>query len=178
MEDKRKTLLDWMRKIHQLEYAHCYQSIYYGRIEKIIGISAFLISSVVAFSYRFPDVENECFNKYFFFLKQDYLIPFLAFVVAILTGLQTFLKPNEKAEVHRKLGLDYEKLRHTIEITLAKKDPATIDQDTLKIDETWKSFNTLYVAGKYFDQGKAKVKSLKKYSEELGFLPTIEEEKK
>lgn len=174
MEEKKKMLLDWMRKIHQLEYAHCYQSIYFGKIEKIIGISAFLISTLVAFSYRFPDVENEFFNEYLFFLKKDYLIPFLAFVVAILTGLQTFLKPNEKADVHRKLGLDYEKIRHTIEKTLTKNDSLTIDDDVKKIDEEWKSFNTLYVRPKYFEQAKTKVRNFKKYPEELGFLPTIE----
>lgn len=178
MEEKKKMLIDWMRKVHQLEYAHCYQSIFYSRIEKSIGISAFLISTLVAFSYRFPDVENEFFNECFFFLKKDYLIPFLAFVVAILTGLQTFLKPNEKAEVHRKLGLEYEKLRHTIEISLTKSDLETIDEEINQINENWRSFNTLYVFAKYFDQGKEKVKSFKKYPEELGFLPTIEQNKK
>jgi len=178
MEEKKKMLLDWMRKVHQLEYAHCYQSIFYSKVEKFIGISAFVISTLVAFSYRFPDVENESFNNFFFFLKKEYLIPFLSFVVAIFTGLQTFLKPNEKAEVHRKLGLDYEKLRHTIETTLTKSDPSTIDDEIKKIDEDWKSFNTLYVRTKYFKEGKNKVKSFKKYPEELGFLPTIEAERK
>lgn len=96
MEEKRKMLLDWMRKIHQLEYAHCYQSIYYSKLEKYIGISAFLISTLVAFSYRFPDIENEFFNTYLFLLKKTYLIPFLAFVVAILTGLQTFLNQMKR----------------------------------------------------------------------------------
>lgn len=175
MEEKKKMLLDWMRKIHQLEYAHCSQSIYFGTIEKVIGISAFLISTLVAFSYRFPDIENEFFNRHLFFLKKDYLIPFLAFIVAILTGLQTFLKPNEKADVHRKLGLDYEKLRHTIEKILTKNDILTIDDDIKKIDEEWKSFNTLYVRPKYFEKAKNKVKNFKKYPEELGFLPTIED---
>lgn len=174
MDEKKKMLLDWMRKIHQLEYAHCYQSIYHSRIEKIIGISAFLISILVAFSYRFPDVENDFFNTYFFFLKKNYLIPFLAFVVAILTGFQAFLKPNEKAETHRKLGLEYEKIRHTIETTITKNDPTTIDQEIIKIDESWKSMNTVYVNGKYFQEGKDKVKSFKKYPEELGFLITID----
>lgn len=67
MEEKNKMLLDWMRKIHQLEYAHCYQSIFFSNLEKKIGIYAFLISTFIAFSYRFPDIQNECFNKYFFY---------------------------------------------------------------------------------------------------------------
>lgn len=174
MEGKKTMLLDWMRKIHQLEYAHCYQSLRFGRLEKIIGISAFVVSTIVAFSYRFPDVENDCFNKYFFFLKKDYLIPFLAFIVVIFTALQTFLKPNEKAETHRKLGLEYEKIRHSIELTLTKNDSETIDEEIKKIKEMWDSMNTIYVDNKYFNQGKDKVNSFKKYPEELGFLPTIE----
>ena len=122
MEKKKTMLLDWMRKVHQLEYAHCYQSEYYRKIEKRIGISAFVLSSMVAFSYKFPEIKNEWFNTYLFFLDKDYFLPFLLFIVALFTGLQTFLKPNEKSDIHRKLGLEYEKIRHTIEITLTKEE--------------------------------------------------------
>lgn len=174
MEKKKTMLLDWMRKIHQLEYAHCYQSEYYRKIEKKIGILAFVLSTMVAFSYKFPSIENEWFNTYLFFLNKEYFLPFLLFVVALLTGLQTFLKPNEKSDIHRKLGLEYEKTRHTIEITLVKEESElNIDRDILKIKKTWDSINPVYVMKKYFIEGKNKVKSLKKYPKELSFLEDI-----
>jgi hypothetical protein len=88
MDEKlRRMLFDWMRKIHQLEYAHCYQSIFWANLEKWIGISAFIISTIVAFLYRFPKLEIAWF--------QDYLLPFVLLIVAVLTGIQTFLKPRE-----------------------------------------------------------------------------------
>ncbi|OOV19250.1 SLATT domain-containing protein [Flavobacterium sp. LM4] len=178
MDQKKTMLLDWMRKIHQLEYAHCFQSLYYSKLEKRIGISAFVLSTLVAFSYRFPAVENICFNTYFFFLKKEYLLPFILLVVALLTGLQTFLKPNEKAENHRKIGLEYEKIRHNIEIVLTKEQTETeIDLRIKEVKKKWDVLNTVYVDDKYFAQGKEKVKSFKKYPKELSFLPDIEEKK-
>lgn len=171
--DQRKTmLLDWMRKIHQLEYAHCFQSLYYSKLEKYVGITAFVLSTVVAFSYRFPDVENEWYNTYLFFLKKEYSLHFMLFIVALLTGLQTFMKPSEKAEVHRKLGLEYERIRHRIEVTLTKEiNDVEFEKEILNIKNQWDSMNTLYVNDKYFIQGKEKVKSFKKYPKELSFLP-------
>lgn len=174
--DKKKTmLLDWMRKVHQFEYAHCYQSGYYRKLEKFIGITAFVLSTIVAFSYRFPEIENEWFINNLFFLKKDYLLPFLLFIVALFTALQTFLKPNEKSDIHRKLGFEYEKIRHTIEVTLTKEESNTnLDKDIQKIKKMWDSMNTIYVNDKYFIEGKNKVKSFKKYPKELSFLQDVE----
>jgi hypothetical protein len=174
MEKKKTMLLDWMRKVHQLEYAHCYQSEYYRKIEKRIGISAFVLSTMVAFSYKFPEIKNEWFNTYLFFLDKDYFLPFLLFIVALFTGLQTFLKPNEKSDIHRKLGLEYEKIRHTIEITLTKEESElNIDRDILKIKKSWDSMNTIYVMERYFAEAKNKVKKFEKYPKELSFLEDV-----
>lgn len=175
MEKKKTMLLDWMRKVHLLEYAHCYQSRYYTRIERYIGISAFVLSTLVAFAYKFPEIENEFFNNYLFFLKKEYSLPLLLFVVALFTGLQTFLKPNEKSEIHRKLGLEYEKIRHTIEISITKENSElNIDRDIIRIKKKMDSINTIYVMNKYFNEGKDKVNSFKKYPKELSFLEDIE----
>ena len=100
MDDKlRRMLLDWMRKIHQLEYAHCYQSIFWATLEKRIGISAFIVSTVVAFSYRFPKLEIPW--------VQDYFLPFILLIVAVLTGIQTFLKPSAVSYTHLTLPTIY-----------------------------------------------------------------------
>lgn len=169
MNDKEKMLLDWMRKIHQLEYAHCYQSIKYETTQKWIGISAFILSTLATFTSKFPDFESDNYNMW----KNDISIPLLLLIVTILTGMQTFLKPNEKSENHRRIGLEYEKLRHSIEITLTNSQNINLDDEIRKIKELWDSMDTVYVNDKCFQDGKKKVNSFNKYPEELSFLPTI-----
>lgn len=167
-ENLRRMLLDWMRKIHQLEYAHCYQSIFWSTFEKWIGITAFIISTIVAFSYRFPKLEIPW--------VQDYLLPFVLLFVAILTGLQTFLKPSEKAENHKRIGFNYEKMRHSIELILNTN--MTEENRTREIEiikNEWADLKSVYVSNRKFKKGKKTVKDLKKYPEELSFLDTIEE---
>lgn len=167
-ENLRRMLLDWMRKIHQLEYAHCYQSIFWSTFEKWIGITAFIISTIVAFSYRFPKLEIPWI--------QDYLLPFVLLIVAILTGLQTFLKPSEKAENHKRIGFNYEKMRHSIELILNTN--MTDENRTREIEiikNEWADLKSVYVSNRKFKKGKKTVKDLKKYPEELSFLDTIEE---
>ncbi|MBK6993367.1 MAG: hypothetical protein IPH31_00010 [Lewinellaceae bacterium] len=66
-EKQYKMVLDWMRKIHQLEYAHRYESIFYANAEKWIGISAFVITTLVAFSFRIPNVEPQLYQELPFF---------------------------------------------------------------------------------------------------------------
>jgi len=169
MNDREKMLLDWMRKIHQLEYAHCYQSIKYGKIQNFIGISAFLLSTFTAFYSKFPEFVDENINE---FVKNS-IIPFFLLMTAALTGFQAFFKPSEKAENHRRIGLEYEKLRHSIEIILTNSQNVNLDQEIQKIKETWDSMDTVYVNNKCFKDGKRKVQSLNKYPEELSFLPTV-----
>lgn len=166
-ENLRRMLLDWMRKIHQLEYAHCYQSIFWSTFEKWIGITAFIISTIVAFSYRFPKLEIPW--------VQDYLLPFVLLIVAILTGLQTFLKPSEKAENHKRIGFNYEKMRHSIELILnTNMTDENRTQEIEIIKNEWADLKSVYVSNRKFKKGKKTVKDLKKYPEELSFLDTIE----
>lgn len=167
-ENLRRMLLDWMRKIHQLEYAHCYQSIFWSTFEKWIGITAFIISTIVAFSYRFPKLDIPW--------VQDYLLPFVLLIVAILTGLQTFLKPSEKAENHKRIGFNYEKMRHSIELILnTNMTDKNITREIEIIKNEWADLKSVYVSNRKFKRGKKTVKDLKKYPEELSFLNTIEE---
>jgi hypothetical protein len=176
LNDKQsKMILDWMRKIHQLEYAHRYESIFYSKSEKIIGISAFVITTLVAFSYQLPRVEQICFNRLPFFLKQDYFVPTFSAIASILTGLLTFLKPSEKSEIHKKTGCGYEKLRHRIELILNSKQ--TDEEEVFKkldnIREEWESLDAINVSNRHFNKGKNKVKSFNKYPKELSFLEDI-----
>ena len=175
-EKKNKMILDLMRKIHQLEYAHRYQSIYYARAEKWLGISAFFITTFVAFSSKFPKVDDDFYQKLPFFFKQGYFVPIASTIAAILTGLLTFLKPSEKAETHKRAGSGYEKLRHRIELILTSEmKNADLDIKLNNIKEEWDSLDALNVSCKNFSKGKAKVKSFNKYPKELDFLDDVAE---
>lgn len=173
-EERKKMILDWMRKIHQLEYAHRYQSIYYVKAEWWLGISAFVITTTVAFSFRFPNVDNETFQKLPFIFKQEYFVPFASFVAAILTGLITFLRPNERSETHKKTGSNYEKLRHRIELIITSElGDIEVEKQLNEIRKEWDSLDAINVANRFFINGKEMVRSLKKYPKELDFLEDV-----
>jgi hypothetical protein len=164
MNQKELVLLDWMRKIHQLEYAHCFQSISYSTIERRIGILAFVLSTIVAFTYRFPFINHPW--------VKEYLLPSVLFTIAILTGYQSFIRPGEKAEKHRELGIEYEKLRHEIEVILSTlMNSSDVDEHMGAFRIKWDSLNTMYVKERHYDDAKKKVRSFNKYPKELSFLP-------
>jgi hypothetical protein len=173
---QEKMILDWMRKIHQLEYAHRYESLQWIMRHKIIGISAFALSTIIAFSYRFPKVDIDTYERLPFFIKQDFFVAFSATAVAILTGLQTFLKPNEKAELHKNTGSGYEKLRHKIELILTTQHSDWELKNKIEsIKDEWEGLDAINVTNRNFEQGKKKVRSFKKYPKELDFLDDVSE---
>lgn len=173
-EAQNKMILDWMRKIHQLEYAHRFESLYWSNIEKRVGFSAFVITTLIAFSYRFPTLETKSFEALPFFLKHSFFVPFASTIVAILTGLLTFQKPSEKSEIHKKTGSNYEKLRHRIELILTTEySQKELNKKIETIKQEWESLDAINVSKKYFDQGKKKVTSFNKYPKELDFLNDI-----
>lgn len=164
MNKKELMLLDWMRKVHQLEYAHCFQSISFSKLERRTGILAFILSTIVAFTYRFPFIDETCIK--------DYILPLILFIVAILTGYQSFIRPGEKAEKHRELGIEYERIRHQIETILTTLlDNPELDDHINLVKNRWDSMKTMYVKESHYNDAKKKVKSFNKYPKELDFLP-------
>ncbi|MCH7415296.1 SLATT domain-containing protein [Belliella sp. R4-6] len=163
MSKKELMLLDWMRKVHQLEYAHCFQSVSFSKTERRTGIWAFILSTVVAFTYRFPFVDYPC--------VKEYILPFILFIVAILTGYQSFIRPGEKAEKHRELGIEYERIRHQIEtiLTIFMAHPE-LDDHIQTVKNRWDSMKTQYVKENHYNDAKKKVISFNKYPKELDFL--------
>ena len=172
-EKQKKMILDWMRKIHQLEYAHRFESVMWAKLETWIGLSAFILSIVVAFSYGFPFLNDSNANLPFF-LKLGFLVPFLSLIVSMLTGMQTFLKPNEKSETHKKTASNYEKLRHRIELLITTEYS---ERDLVKkldsIREEWESLDSINVSSRNFDKGKQRTRALNKYPKELDFLDDL-----
>jgi len=167
-------VLDWMRKIHQLEYAHTYESLLWSRIDLWTGISAFAISTLIAFSYQFPSVNSITYESLPFILKSNFFIPFASTIVAILTGLQIFLKPNEKTEVHKNAARQYERLRHSIEIVITTDYTETKTNEKIEgIKKEWEDLTPPSVSPKNFLKGKDKAFSFNKYPPELSFLDDV-----
>lgn len=170
-DNQRKMLLDWMRKIHQLEYAHTFDSLKWKVWHSRIGVSAFVLSFLVALSFRFPEFDKGIFENFPLFLRHNFLVALGSTIVAVLTGLQTFLKPSEKSEQHKKMGMNYEKLRHRIETLLNLKLKASeLNERINLIREEWENLEGVNVSEKNYQKAKIKVKGFNKYPEELGFI--------
>ena len=91
--NQKKVVIDWMRKIHTLEYGHRFQSLRWTRINFWLGFPSLILATVIGTVSAIPN-ENHCIPK-------EFIASLGGIIVAILTGLQTFLKPTESAEKHR-----------------------------------------------------------------------------
>lgn len=170
MDKKRLLILDWTRKVHQLEYAHCYESMFYAKVNNLIGILTLIITSMVAATYQFPGINVKDYQSLPTILKQEYFVATFSMITVIFTAILTLLRPGEKAEKHRVLGLEYEKIRHEFEkiLTYDLSDFSTeyrADQNKLR----WDSMDTIYVTKYNYTRAKNKVKDFEKYPEELSF---------
>jgi hypothetical protein len=173
---QEKMILDWMRKVHQLEYAHRYQSLRWNQWHKFLGITSFALAALIAFSKQLPSLEKEAFDKLFFVFKSDFFIPFSALLIAVFTGLQTFLKPYEKSEIHKNIGSDYEKIRHRFESVYTENlnDVDFVTKSDI-VKKTWDELNAINASSHNFNKGKAKANSFGKYPKELDFIDDFKE---
>jgi hypothetical protein len=162
-ESKKKMILDWMRKIHTLEYAHRFESVDWQRTNYWLGVPALIIAAIVAALASMCEIKDEIYTKM--------LLAVGSICVAILTGLQTFLKPSELAQKHRAASATYENLRHKIEYLLQFRPNAyNLDAELEKIRTEWMQIDSLNSSMKNFNKAKTKVKEFAKYPDELSFL--------
>jgi hypothetical protein len=163
--------IDWMRKVHQLEYANRYASLFWARLSRPIEFLALAIATVVAFSYQFPRISAAEYAELTPVLRQEVFVPLASLIVALLTAITAFVRPQDKAETYRRAAEGYEKLRHDLELILTE-DPAASDAPAaLKAWKSrWESLDAPNVGPTFFLRGKQKVTSLSKYPVELGFL--------
>ena len=162
--------MDWARKVHQLEYAHCYESLLYSNINNVIGILTLIITSMVAATYQFPAISAKEYQSLPAILKQDYFVATFSSITVIFTAILTLLRPGEKAEKHRTLGNEYEKIRHEFEKILTYDlSDFSIEHKAEQTKLRWDDINTLYVNRHNYSRAKRKVKDFNKYPEELSF---------
>lgn len=171
MNKKKLMILDWTRKVHQLEYAHCYESMLYSKINNVIGILTLIFTSMVAATYQFPSISIEEYKNLPSILKQDYFVATFSSITVIFTAILTMLRPGEKAEKHRTLGIEYEKIRHEFEKILNYDlSDFSIEYRADQIKLRWDEIDTIYVTKHNYGRAKTKVKKFNKYPEELSFI--------
>lgn len=162
-DQTRKLILDWMRKIHTMEYANRFQSITWKNTNLWLGIPSLIIGVLIAAVPKL-DAVSEFVGT---------IIPIGGLLIALLTGLQTFLKANEKAEAFRKMSVRYEELRHKVELLIQVESEVAAQAGLEKIRKDWAGIDSLNVSNKHFKEAKEKVKGFNKYPEELGFLENV-----
>lgn len=169
--EQKLMILDWMRKVHQLEYAHRYESIKWSKRQNRIGYPAFIISILIAFSFKFSwDYLISQFGDHFY-TSHGFYIGLFTSLVAILTGYQTFVRPNERAVMHKNTGQHHEKVRHQLEhILTAELNQKNRNEQLETVRKEWESIDAINVTDKKFKEGKDMVKSFRKYPEELSFI--------
>jgi len=169
MDDKqRKVVLDWMRKIHKMEYAHRYQSMYWKNINSWLGIPSLILATIIGAISTISAIPKEII---------DFSIPLMAIIVAILSGLQTFLKPTEKEIEFKKKSDQFEELRHKVEefLEFHREDETekNITDILSEIRKEWAKLGNLNVSDKNFNKAGKRLKNLNKYPEPLSFLDYI-----
>jgi hypothetical protein len=171
MNDKqRKVILDWMRKMHKMEYAHRYQSMNWKRTNYCLGIPSLILATLIGALSTIPSIPENILSI---------IVPIAAITVAILSGLQTFLRPTEKESEFKNKSDEFEKLRHKTEEFLEfhkeNQSESNLTEILKEIREEWGKIGNLNVNNSNFNKADKRVKSFHKYPEPLGFLDDIEQ---
>jgi hypothetical protein len=163
-------ILDWGRKVHSLEYAHRFESKGKENLNGLLGNTATIISAIVAGMVGLSLPDN---NQYKIATTAASALGAIA--VAIITGIQTNVKPSEVAEKHRHSSSAYEELRHRIELILVTPG-LTSDQVMTQLPIIERDFEKLRqhtpnVSDNNFVKGKNKVDNIGTYPLAMRFDP-------
>ena len=138
MIDKERLdlLLHWARNAKRAQFAHYRMANRYGRLYKINGVIVTIVavvtgSSVIAnFSKTFPNIETLI----------TIVTGLLILLAGSLSGIQTFMKLEERSGLHRGAGASYSGLKRQLDqwIAIAKKEDinnSELDGMRTKFDE-------------------------------------------
>jgi hypothetical protein len=158
--EQKRLVLDWMRKIHTLEYAHRYASIDKDKLNYKLGLPATIISGLIGVQIASPWNQEKL---------TQIIISIGASLAAILVGIQTLLKTSEVAEKHRYASAAYEDLRHRLEFLFAfnHEDGEEIRKQLEQFKAEWDRFQTPNVSNKQWLRAKARVTEVGTYPESL-----------
>jgi hypothetical protein len=158
-DDQWALVMDWMRKLHTLEYAHRYESIRGGRLNLTLGVPVVATSALSSAQVAMPGLDST--------LAQA-LVGSGAAVVGVLAALLTFLKPAEVAEKHRAASFQYEALRHRLEFLLTfNQESNDLVPKLSRLKEEWEALKTPNVTTRTWTRAKARVTEVGTYPESL-----------
>ncbi len=126
---------EWLSHCIELQYVHYTAGNIYARLNFLLGGPVVVLSAAAGTS-TFVYLESGT--------NQVALIVtgIVSMSVAVLAGLQTFLRFSERAEQHRTVGARYGAIKRKIEQMSARKDVTEVDTDQF-IDSIRKELDAL-----------------------------------
>lgn len=102
-------LSNWRIRLTKAQIGHYMTAEKYLKYHNILGILLVISSAFVSFSF-FQQTTSNIFK---------YAVIGASFLSTILASLQTFVRPSEKAEIHRTKASKYGVLRRKLELFLS-----------------------------------------------------------
>ncbi|GMQ87384.1 MAG: hypothetical protein BMS9Abin08_0585 [Gammaproteobacteria bacterium] len=109
-KELHKVIEDWHERARQVQNAHYDSGGYYEKIYLSLGLPVIVLSALVGGSEVL--VPNEVVNQ---FGNAKALSGVISLGIAVLAGLQTFLKLSQRSERHRMAGARYGEVRRALE---------------------------------------------------------------
>jgi len=117
----KEKLEEWEVRLNGAQAGHYMSCEKYQRLNNLLGIPLVILSSFVSAFLFFENV-----NWYIsLFLKISGVI------VVILASLQTFIRPSEKAEMHRVKASKYGSLKRKVEVAIKQSHNSEESQDLM-----------------------------------------------
>lgn len=158
-DDQWALVLDWMRKLHTLEYAHRYESTRKERLNLMLGVPVVVASALAGVHVVAPGLETPLARA---------ATGLGAGAVGVLAALLTFFKPAEVAEKHRAASFKYESLRHRLEFLLTfDRDSEDITEKLSRFKEDWDVLATMNVTNRTWFRAKVRVTEVGTYPASL-----------
>jgi hypothetical protein len=106
--DERALLEDWWRRCREAQWAHYASGTQLMRLHYLIGIPLVILAAFTG-SAAFAAISHASTSAL------RWTVGVVSVLVALLGGLQTFLRLTDRAAAHRLAGADYARVRRLIE---------------------------------------------------------------
>lgn len=124
----RRVALEWYQRAVVVAHGHYRAALRYSRLNFWFGIPSIVLATIVGTSV-FASLQQ----KPDFWLQIT--VGLMSILAAVLSGLQSFLGYNDKAERHRMAGSRYNSIGRELELILAEdKDWTKLETIRTRID--------------------------------------------
>jgi hypothetical protein len=113
VDDILKLLESWKFRLNYAQTGHYARSERHLKINEYLGIVLVIVSAFVS-CFLFFDAQNKASPDVKMY------VAVAGILATVLASLQTFLRPGEKAELHRAKAARYGSLKRQVEIQIAR----------------------------------------------------------